>query len=431
MNLKSTFYFFLFLLASPIVRGQTLIRGVVIDENSLSPLQGAHVIVKNKPQVWFSDADGKFEILTVARAVNLYVSHVGYKSITLQLTPEDSILTIRLPEQLVVLDSLVVRPPDVILKHAWKDYKDNRVAYHTISKIFYHEHILRENHCLGFTQGFGFLISKNVVLNKPTWEENDGIVFHDMRRSTYPAPDSIPWGYPKLRVSELFYVKNYWFKYVDDLIRTNREAFFFERLTENDPKYLKIGLRLKKNEAPGVTFLIDIFTNTIREVILINPKANEWVRNYTLWPNEQQRRFTKPHQADYVVKLMEVEGRVYQFDFRYSGKYENGFEEVAELVTYGLRAKEIRADKRVEQKHFNALGILAREPHIIYNEGLWLKEADRFPQIKWGDSQPIRQQLMNKQVFGGINCTQPDKRQQFKDYQLQFIEFLNSSFYDD
>lgn len=99
-------------------RGQTIIRGIVVDSVSFTALSGVHVTVKNSIQGTSTNSQGFFSI-TAQPTDTLFFSLVGYSSVEIPLLFEEDGFLIRLHEKSIVLPEIIIKgtrlsPNDII-----------------------------------------------------------------------------------------------------------------------------------------------------------------------------------------------------------------------------------------------------------------------------------------------------------------------------
>lgn len=99
-------------------RGQTIIRGIVVDSVTFTALSGVHVTVKNSIQGTSTNSQGFFSI-TAQLTDTLFFSLVGYSSVEIPLLFEEDGFLIRLHEKSVVLPEIIIKgtrlsPNDII-----------------------------------------------------------------------------------------------------------------------------------------------------------------------------------------------------------------------------------------------------------------------------------------------------------------------------
>lgn len=99
-------------------RGQTTIRGIVVDSVSFTALSGVHVTVKNSIQGTSTNSQGFFSI-TAQPTDTLFFSLVGYSSVEIPLLFEEDGFLIRLHEKSIVLPEIIIKgtrlsPNDII-----------------------------------------------------------------------------------------------------------------------------------------------------------------------------------------------------------------------------------------------------------------------------------------------------------------------------
>jgi hypothetical protein len=99
-------------------RGQTIIRGIVVDSVSFTALSGVHVTAKNSIQGTSTNSQGFFSI-TAQPTDTLLFSLVGYSSVEIPLLFEEDGFLIRLHEKSIVLPEIIIKgtrlsPNDII-----------------------------------------------------------------------------------------------------------------------------------------------------------------------------------------------------------------------------------------------------------------------------------------------------------------------------
>lgn len=87
--------------------GQQILQGKVLDEATGDPLIGVSVSIQGTSSGTITDLDGNFQ-LSIRKEETLQFTYVGYLSYSMQVTPQNRNLVVRLKEDSRVLDEVVV-----------------------------------------------------------------------------------------------------------------------------------------------------------------------------------------------------------------------------------------------------------------------------------------------------------------------------------
>ena len=96
------------LLACPLTNAQRAITGIVTDANTGELMPGVTVAIQGTDTGTVTNADGRFELNPVSESVTLIFRFVGYRTLTLDVPPDASPLTVRLRESVLGLNEMVV-----------------------------------------------------------------------------------------------------------------------------------------------------------------------------------------------------------------------------------------------------------------------------------------------------------------------------------
>jgi len=86
---------------------QNMISGTIVDSENNSPLVGASIVIKGTTVGTIADFDGKFQIKAPALNTMLEVSFIGYKTLEVNYTGQQS-FNIRLVSSVSAIDEVVV-----------------------------------------------------------------------------------------------------------------------------------------------------------------------------------------------------------------------------------------------------------------------------------------------------------------------------------
>jgi hypothetical protein len=412
---------------TPVCTAQPITFTAKILSTHGQPVEGAHIYIPEHEELLISGRQGTVSFVSGFSRVTIHVSHIGFDNYTGYLLPTiDSINTIFLKTRVQVLDSVVVRPPDVWVTRALAQYEKTRLAYTTAAEIFYEEYATHADRCLGFTQGRGFLISQNKDESKPTWSGTDGVVFEAVVRSEY-AQERLPYGYPKLRVAELFHAKSYWFEFVKRMVN-RAKPIRFSRQAETEPGLIRVVLADSASDATNVTFLINVRSGSLSRVILKNPAQSLWVGNRQLWTKSQLKKEPAPTHTIYEVLLADVQGLTQVVGMSYEGVYTSGFQERVGYRTYKSGRKGF-LQRGLSHKQFEALSIISAEPVVGFNPENWnplefsfTKRAACY-ELRTKDMALTKGPLFS-QGTPGLRASRSD----YIEFQKQFLQLLNEYF---
>ncbi|RMD90185.1 MAG: TonB-dependent receptor [Calditrichaeota bacterium] len=110
MKKYTTYVVFLILILTTLSFAQSInIRGVVIAKDTGEPLPGANIAVKGTNLGTASDIEGRFNLrLSNTSKATLVVSFIGYKTVEIPVTSEDSEITVELEEDVLKVSEIVV-----------------------------------------------------------------------------------------------------------------------------------------------------------------------------------------------------------------------------------------------------------------------------------------------------------------------------------
>lgn len=109
-HVNKYYYILLFFLAlSGNIVGQTIIKGVVIDEKTKEPLVGASVVLATSTNGTLTDVDGSFSLQTTkVFPLTINVALVGFKNQEVDIYEANEVITVSLTEDLNYLNEVVV-----------------------------------------------------------------------------------------------------------------------------------------------------------------------------------------------------------------------------------------------------------------------------------------------------------------------------------
>ena len=92
----------------PLTYAQRAVTGVVTDANTGELMPGVTISVQGTDGGTVTDVDGRFDLNLVSESVTLVFRFVGYRTLTLNVQPDESSLAVRLRESVLGLDEMVV-----------------------------------------------------------------------------------------------------------------------------------------------------------------------------------------------------------------------------------------------------------------------------------------------------------------------------------
>ncbi len=98
---------FLFLLTPILVFSQTQIQGIVVDSKTKKPLPYASVVT-NTNYGTLTDVDGKFYIQAKKDFHQISISYIGYKKVTIPVTPDDKFINVKLKTSVENLNEITI-----------------------------------------------------------------------------------------------------------------------------------------------------------------------------------------------------------------------------------------------------------------------------------------------------------------------------------
>lgn len=103
---KMIVLFTIFMFTYPLVFAQTVIRGIVSDEDGI-PLSGVNVIIEGTKMGTITDENGKFSI-SAEVSQKLMISFIGMKSQLVEIKDPSSLIEVTLQEDVALLEEVVV-----------------------------------------------------------------------------------------------------------------------------------------------------------------------------------------------------------------------------------------------------------------------------------------------------------------------------------
>lgn len=132
------------------------ISGTILDEDSNRPIQACNIYVRNRDIGTVANSDGEFSIKIPSEHVdkNLVFSNIGYETYEVPIAQlEESGNTIKLTATIIVMEELVVREAENILRTALARIPDNYPLGPEMLTTFYRELIKRNNSYVDISQG--------------------------------------------------------------------------------------------------------------------------------------------------------------------------------------------------------------------------------------------------------------------------------------
>lgn len=132
------------------------ISGTISDKNSKKPIPACNVYVRSKDFGTVANSKGKFSIKVPNDLLdlNLVFSNIGYGTIEIpisRLTPQDNV--INLTPTTIIMEELVVREAETILREALGRVPENYPENHEMLTTFYRETIKKNNSYVDISQG--------------------------------------------------------------------------------------------------------------------------------------------------------------------------------------------------------------------------------------------------------------------------------------
>lgn len=112
MRYFAVFFFIFFSTFAFAQESESLISGIIKDDNSSQPLANVNIINVNSVKGVITDEKGKFQLMATVNDT-LHISLLGYKSIKVKVTNDwikNKTTTIQLTEKAYALEEVVVRP---------------------------------------------------------------------------------------------------------------------------------------------------------------------------------------------------------------------------------------------------------------------------------------------------------------------------------
>lgn len=97
------------------VKGQQVVKGMVLDSATLTNLQGVHVVVKSSHRITATDSNGLFWIVADA-SDTLIFSYVGYGKIEVPADIVDDVMLVRMSEQPIQLKEVTIEDTPLTLE---------------------------------------------------------------------------------------------------------------------------------------------------------------------------------------------------------------------------------------------------------------------------------------------------------------------------
>ncbi|MFT7036895.1 MAG: hypothetical protein ACJA2S_005436 [Cyclobacteriaceae bacterium] len=132
------------------------ISGVISDKSTKKPIQACNVYVRNKDFGTVANSKGEFSIKIPReyQGSNLVFSNIGYRTVEIdisELTSEDNIIS--LVPTTIIMEELVVREAETILREAIGRIPENYPENHEMLTTFYRETIKKNNSYVDISQG--------------------------------------------------------------------------------------------------------------------------------------------------------------------------------------------------------------------------------------------------------------------------------------
>ncbi|MEQ6122408.1 carboxypeptidase-like regulatory domain-containing protein [Reichenbachiella sp. MALMAid0571] len=132
------------------------ISGIVLDEESNKPIQACNVFVRNRDIGTVANSNGEFSIKIPVEFLdrNLVFSNIGYESFEAGiLSFKENDNEIKLKPTIIIMEELVVREAENILRTALSRIPENYSANPELMTTFYREVIKKNNGYVDISQG--------------------------------------------------------------------------------------------------------------------------------------------------------------------------------------------------------------------------------------------------------------------------------------